>query len=233
MATTTTNVCAPVTQPVAQPVAPDPLVVEEADPEDVHEAVEEEMFEPEVIEWVPCVVDVGYEIASTYPHQVRRRRGTRIVSEFLDATIGYVRLSLNRRIYCKHRVVALQFVPNPNPAEFTEVDHINRVRTDNRVVNLRWVSSRMNAWNKTSLRGVVCRYTNTIPDDVVPIHMYNNHVFKDYFYSRTTDTCYFYNGLQYRFLNYHVTRAGRTIGIRDIKHNLRTVYLNKWLRERV
>jgi len=35
-----------------------------------------------------------------------------------------------------HRLVATAFVDNPN--DYPEVDHINRVRTDNRASNLRW-----------------------------------------------------------------------------------------------
>ena len=49
---------------------------------------------------------------------------------------------------CVHRLIAEAFVPNPRPDIFTQVDHINRVRDDNRACNLRWVSPELNALNK-------------------------------------------------------------------------------------
>lgn len=42
-----------------------------------------------------------------------------------------------------HRLVAKAFIPNPNNYEC--IDHINGVRDDNRVENLRWCTDKMNA----------------------------------------------------------------------------------------
>jgi hypothetical protein len=46
-----------------------------------------------------------------------------------------------------HRLMALAFIPNPDNAEM--VDHINRIKTDNRIENLRWVSRSENIINTT------------------------------------------------------------------------------------
>lgn len=48
-----------------------------------------------------------------------------------------------------HRLVAEAFIPNPDEKQF--VDHINTVRTDNRLENLRWVTASENICNPLSL----------------------------------------------------------------------------------
>lgn len=75
---------------------------------------------------------------------------------------GYYHVGLNknakettRRI---HRLVAQAFIPNPEKKPF--LDHINTVRTDNRVENLRWVTPKENNDNKLSKEKI--KYHNTM-----------------------------------------------------------------------
>ena len=49
---------------------------------------------------------------------------------------GYKTLSYKGKSYFVHRLVAQTFIPNPDGKE--QVDHINGVRDDNHVENLRW-----------------------------------------------------------------------------------------------
>ncbi len=51
-----------------------------------------------------------------------------------------------------HRLVALHYIPNPDNKPC--VDHINRIKKDNRVENLRWVTNSENNINKTCVGGV-------------------------------------------------------------------------------
>ena len=73
----------------------------------------------------------------------------RILKEHRDKD-GYVSVTLcpnarERKAYRVHRLVAIAFIENING--HPEVDHINTVRDDNRVENLRWVTRSANQLN--------------------------------------------------------------------------------------
>ena len=60
----------------------------------------------------------------------------------------YLKFSNTKRYLPMHKIVAKLFIPNSRPQNYRLVDHINRVRADNRAVNLRWCSSLINNQNK-------------------------------------------------------------------------------------
>ena len=76
-------------------------------------------------------------------------------------TKGYNYVSLSKwdgsggKLVRVTRLVAMAFLPNPN--NLPEIDHINAVRTDDAVENLRWCSHVDNCNNKISIgRHIAC-----------------------------------------------------------------------------
>lgn len=59
-------------------------------------------------------------------------------------THGYREVQINNKSYYCHKIAWVMFYKKqPNAT----IDHINRIRSDNRIVNLRDVSQRENNWN--------------------------------------------------------------------------------------
>lgn len=63
---------------------------------------------------------------------------------------GYLVVGIDFLVKRVNRIVAETFIPNPECKR--EVDHINTVRTDNRVENLRWATRKENRNNPLSLK---------------------------------------------------------------------------------
>lgn len=72
----------------------------------------------------------------------------RILSTHMLKGYKMVNLCSNNKekTFSVHRLIANAFIPNPN--NFPHIDHINTIRTDNRVENLRWVNRSMNMMNE-------------------------------------------------------------------------------------
>ena len=81
---------------------------------------------------------------------------------------GTVCLQLDdgQKTYRIHRLIAIAF-KLPNPDNKPEIDHINRIKTDNRLVNLRWandeeqqMNTSLRSTNTTGVKGLYYRKDN-------------------------------------------------------------------------
>lgn len=75
-------------------------------------------------------------------HNIEKHYPSMILKNKVYPTTGYEYIDLSKMGVVKrfkiHRLVALAFIPNPCHKPF--IDHINTIRNDNRVENLRWVN---------------------------------------------------------------------------------------------
>ena len=125
----------------------------------------------------------NYEIEKDFPHRIRRIGKDKFISEF-DVN-GYVGVYIDCKQALKHRLIALQFIQNDDPENKIQVDHINRIKSDNRLENLRWVTSSENIMNSnrpTTRNRQKSEYLDELPPDAELIEEYNDYEFDRYFY---------------------------------------------------
>ena len=174
------------------------------------------------IEWVELKLDSRYEIATTTPHQIRKKADGRIIKEHLTEK-GYLRCNLGDRKLLKHVIIACQFIDNPN--DLPCVDHINHIRNDNRVENLRWCSHKENTNQRSDQT-----FVDKIPEEAIEVKSYGDRSF-DFLYFHD-NTFYVYNGINYvvkpRFQN---KNGMYFITVCDDDGVQRTLYYSKFKRE--
>ena len=172
--------------------------------------------------WQEVREDSDFEIFSEYPFQIRKKSNQRIVKESIHKSDGYISLHLNNKFYRKHRIIANNFIENPNNYEL--VDHINHVRTDNRIENLRWVSQKMNMNNVSHQT-----FVDEIPEDNISVEKYNNWNFEFLYFVPENDTFYVYNGINYVVKPKFQNKSGYWfIAVCDTNNKQRSIYYNKF-----
>ena len=80
-------------------------------------------------------------------------------------TDGYRPVTIARKRYLVHRLVAEAF-HGPCPPGKCQVDHINRIKDDNRPENLCWVNYRENNRNTPAHEASVAKYGVAAADDI-------------------------------------------------------------------
>ncbi|KAK8886234.1 hypothetical protein M9Y10_041700 [Tritrichomonas musculus] len=190
-------------------------------------------------EFVPLKdFEADYEIQTTFPYNIRKKKNQRILKETLKSNDGYFCVGLNKKIYLKHRLIAKQFIPNPD--NLPQVDHINRNRTDNRLENLRWVSSSTNLENKTFYKGIQAIYIDDIPFDAAAIEWYETRTERRlfetnkyyYYHDNEKDEDIFYSKIGdniYKILNHNHNKTGNLyISLRDVNNKIVSLYINRY-----
>ena len=145
-------------------------------------------------EWLECVCDKDYEIFSEYPYPIRRIENKRMIKEWKRKD-GYFGCELNTIHYLKHRIIAQQFIPNPNNLPF--IDHVDNNRANNRIENLRWVNRSENNKNRAGYRYQYV-FLDELPETAESLDAYNGHEFDGLFVDYENEKLYLFNGARYR-----------------------------------
>ena len=78
------------------------------------------------------------------------RTGKPRLCRLSDNGYGYLQVGIDGVLKRVHRLVAEAFIPNPEHKPF--IDHINTIRNDNRVENIRWSTAKENQNNPLTIK---------------------------------------------------------------------------------
>ena len=189
----------------------------------IDDSVDEEADCETNAKWIPLKNHNDYVIMNYYPYNIKKVSNGRIIKNTINKVSGYVIVALNGKLYRKHVLVAKQFIRNDDKENKNQVDHINHNKKDYHTSNLRWVSPSENNKNKSSFKGCMYEYIDTLPDDAFEIKYYETKYerreIKDYYYSAVEDKYYYDTGINYRILVVHENKSGtKFANVRDI-HN--------------
>lgn len=176
-------------------------------------------------DWETLKNHEDYLINVNYPHQIKKKSNGKIIKE-RERNDGYIQCKLNQKQYLKHRIVAEQFIPNPDNLLY--IDHINHVRTDNHIENLRWISKSENDKNRIKScvnTNIEYEYFDKIDDDAIEVNNYGVHEFEFYYYVEKEDSFYFYNGHQYRKLHVNIKKSSGILFVCMMDKNNKRVFI--------
>ena len=99
-----------------------------------------------------------YEVSNL--GNVRNIDTGRILKPGKNGDDGYYFVILSKDRFQKnfyiHRLVGFAFIPNPQ--KLTDIDHIDRNKTNNSIPNLRWISKSNNLRNRTKFKNSSSKY---------------------------------------------------------------------------
>jgi hypothetical protein len=124
---------------------------------------------PQAEDWITLDKHPDYEI-SLETSSLRKKDVLEPIK--LNRKDGYLPIIMDGRFMYFHRLVAEQFVPNPDPVHLTKIDHIDHDTTNNSVENLRWVSPSINNRNKKQYGSVIYTFLENLPENATKIESY-------------------------------------------------------------
>lgn len=179
--------------------------------------------------WIDLNMNNNYEILSEEPYSIRRKSDKYIISES-KSNDGYISVSIKGRTFLKHRIIASQFISNPN--NLPHVNHLNHNRDDNRIENLAWCSISDNLSDRSRFTKRKYEYIDSLTEHSIPITHYKTFDFPvdKYWYDEDNNRIISTFHKKYKIIKPSKNGGGVLIRLLDTNGLYHTVGYNKLIR---
>ena len=168
-----------------------------------------------------------YMISKEYPHVIKKRTEM-FPSKVTRNNSGYQTVSIDGQSYCLHRIIAEQWLPNPD--NLKEVNHKNHIRNDNRLENLEWISKSDNRKDRIKYQKQKVEFIDELPDSAVELVQYGGFEYDRYWFDYEMQRVVIHSRNRWRLMN--ISDAGvKSISLTDINGKQHTLSWSKFLKE--
>ena len=167
-----------------------------------------------------------YEISTSYPHEIVKIKTGKIIKPYIHKQTGYYRINLDGKSHLLHRVIAKQFLPNPNNYKY--IDHADKNKQNYHLENLRYCTHKMNCNNRSN--NII---VNEIPEDAIVVDSYKEYTFENLYFSESTNRFYFDSGIDFIERRPILNKKSNSYFImaKDINNNKIAIYYNKFKKQ--
>ena len=180
-------------------------------------------------EYEPLKEHPDFEISIKYPHEIRHVKSKIVSNTFIQN--NFIKINLNSKSFYLHRLIAIQFIPNPENHKY--VGHRNNNKHDNRIDNLYWCDRIDVSLSSSKTRfGHKVEFVDTLPDDVKEVKHYEKYELIDgYYVSCSLNQFYLKlkNG-KYRIIKVNNHHNKRVVCLYDIDKKRHEFDYNKLLK---
>ena len=176
--------------------------------------------------------DNDFLIDSEYPHQIVYKYTKKPLTEYYqNDNDTHIVVQIKGKFVKKHRLIAQQFIENPDPTNLQYVEHIDNNKHNNAISNLRWITHNANMYNRNDFKKQPYEYLNTMPENVIKITKIKDVEYSGYYFDRDSERILkqtlFNKGNRIKIINPTKTR----IVLTDINGRSHTYSYNKLITE--
>ena len=178
--------------------------------------------------WETLKVDDKYEISNEYPYQIRKKDNGYVV-KISKAYNGYMNVCLSGKTYGMHKVVAIQWIDNPN--NYTEVNHKDAEHRDNyNKDNLEWTTHSDNLRLRASYVRQPFNFIDALPQDAAPLNEYKSYTYDKYWFDYSCDKLIILSRGRYRYVNISDNHGRPQVSLVDVNGKQHSVFWNKFIK---
>ena len=139
--------------------------------------------------------DNDFLISTEYPYQIINKHTNKPLTDY-QYKDQYITVLIKGKFLNKHRLIAQQFIENPDPINLRYIDHIDNNKHNNVITNLKWVSHSDNMYNRNYYIKQQFECLDTMPEDVSEIIKIKGIEYNGYYFDHDNNHI-----LKQKFLN--------------------------------